>query len=306
VAVCTRNRPADLRECVATILANQGGPPFEVVVIDQSDSPESKDALGPALQDRRLRYIPTPTRGVSRSRNLAIANARAEKLLFTDDDCRVPPDWMAKAWAVFERDPATDIACGRVRAPPDLPPEAIVATFEPAEEEIFQGRHLSPMRPWGLTANMIVRRRAIEQLGGFDPVLGPGGDLRAAEDTDLLLRAIGAGLRVRESPGFEVLHLGVRTGKEASDLWTVYAISTGAAYAKNLRLGTPGVAALTARWLLATGAVSIKNLFLMGRPRGARYILRMFQGGGRSLRYRLDRRTGCLVPMGSQTPEPTA
>jgi len=294
VAVCTRNRPDDLRECVATILANEGTP-FELLVIDQSDGEGSRRTLGPAVDDPRVRYVATDTRGVSRSRNLAIEHARSETLLFTDDDCRVPPDWVANAWSVLQRDPQTAVACGRVRPPPGVP-EGVIATFEPLTEEVFEGRYPSPMRPWGVTANMLVRRRVFEAIGGFDPLLGPGGELLCGEDTDLLLRALGAGYRVRETRAFEVTHLGVRTGREAGALFATYAVGTGAAYAKNARLRTPGATGLGVRLVVSTVAAIVKNVFIMGRPRGARFLLHLSRGAALSFRYRLDRREGCFMP----------
>jgi GT2 family glycosyltransferase len=295
VVVCTRNRPDDLRECVATILAAESAPAFELLVVDQSDGEESARALEGALSDPRVRLVRTPTRGLSQARNIAIASARSEAILFTDDDCRVRADWVAKAWALLEDDPKTAVAFGAVRPPAGTPDGVVMSAFEPTRDEVFEGTYPHPMQPWGVGANMLIRRRVFETVGGFDPVLGAGGRIGAGEDTDFLLRALGAGYRVRKTPAFEVLHLGVRTGKAAAKLFVVYAVGAGAAYAKNLRLRTPGVPLLVVRFVLANLAAAVKNVFVMGRPRGASFVWHLSRGAVLSLRYRLDSKSQCLV-----------
>lgn len=295
VAVCTRNRPEDLRQCVATILAGERAPSFELLIIDQSDGDESGRALEPLLADSRVRYVRTPTRGLSQARNIAIELARSETVLFTDDDCRVPADWMANAWSVLEGDPTTAVAFGRVRPPAGTSDGAVMASFEPVKDEVFEGTYPPPMQPWGVGANMLIRRRVFETVGGFDPVLGSGGGIGAGEDTDFLLRAIGGGYRVRKTRAFEVLHLGVRTGHEAAALFVMYAVGTGAAYAKNVRLRTRGVSLLVVRCVLGNLAAAVKNVFVMGRPRGASFVWHLSRGAALSFRYRLNHKSHSLV-----------
>src|SRR5205823_722134 len=104
VVVPTRNRPDQIEPCIKSILANPGDD-YEVVVSDQSSDDATERAVAPYATNGRLRYVRTTTRGSSSSRNVGIASSRGPILAFTDDDCRVSPDWLAKIGAIFAADP---------------------------------------------------------------------------------------------------------------------------------------------------------------------------------------------------------
>src|SRR5262245_3707531 len=85
VVVPTRNRADHAAACVATILKNAGFD--ELIVVDQSDGPETRQALT-SFDDTRLHYVQTDTRGVTSARNIGIELSRSSIVAFTDDDCR--------------------------------------------------------------------------------------------------------------------------------------------------------------------------------------------------------------------------
>ena len=66
-----------------------------------------------------------------------------------------------------------------------------VAIKADVERQEWQGK----VRPWGLghSVNMSFRRETYAWIGGFDEEMGPGTDLYAAEDLDILYRVLGAG-----------------------------------------------------------------------------------------------------------------
>src|SRR5450432_1946305 len=114
--VSTRNRADHILPCVRAILANPGSD-FELIVVDQSDKNDTQKALEPVSGDSRFRYVSTRTRGLSRSRNVAIAESKAPILAFTDDDCRPPPNWIATVQKVFAAYPHVALAFGTVGSP---------------------------------------------------------------------------------------------------------------------------------------------------------------------------------------------
>jgi hypothetical protein len=63
VALTTRNCADHALACVKTILANEGFDPL--FVIDQSDGDQTEAAMA-TLDDARLRFIRTESRGVTR------------------------------------------------------------------------------------------------------------------------------------------------------------------------------------------------------------------------------------------------
>ncbi|HYP90554.1 MAG TPA: glycosyltransferase family 2 protein, partial [Polyangiaceae bacterium] len=266
VAVCTRNRRDDLRECVASVLANPGES-FELLVVDQSD--EADAALEErARADSRLRYHVASSRGLSRARNEVLELARGRVIAFTDDDCRVGAAWVADIEGYFSAHPEHAVVFGRVIAPAELHLKGYVATFEPAEET-FVNRFPSPVGTWGIGACMALKRAAIAGLGGFDPALGAGAPIPAGEELDFTIRAIGAGLTMATTSAFEVTHLGVREHDAARKLFLGYVEGAGAAYVKNIRLATPGSKRLFAKWLAGVSQRVLLAAATGRRPVGA-------------------------------------
>ncbi len=287
VVVSTRNRPSDIVPCIESILRNRA-PAFELIVVDQSDDDASKTAVASQLADPRLRFIASTTRGLSNSRNVAVAAARAPVLAFTDDDCRVTPDWVGAVHARFAADPALALLFGGVVLRPEDRAIGYAAEFEPTIERELVGRLPDVHEPWGVGANMSVRRSVFERLGAFDPILGAGARFFAAEETDLTLRALGAGFKVVYTPDLPVTHLGVRSGADAGRLMRGYGIGLGAAITKHARLRTPGSAELLAAWLSLHARRSIGNALRGQKQPGFGLVAAVAWGSCRSLGHRVD------------------
>ena len=83
--------------------------------------------------------------------------------------------------------------------------------FEPRRYDLVAHRHSSALYPYsagvfGTGANFAIRRSAVTDLGGFDPILGAGGPGRGGEDLDMFLRIILAGGRICYLPSSLVWH----------------------------------------------------------------------------------------------------
>lgn len=294
VVVCTRNRPEDLRACVASILTSPSRD-FELLVIDQSDAASVAAANIAALyaEDSRLRYLPTASRGLSRARNEALAQARTGILAFTDDDCRVEPAWVDQVLAFFDARSDVAMAFGAVVAPEEVMAKGHVATFAP-RDETFCRRFPSPMEPWGIGANMAFRRETVARVGAFDPELGAGAQIPAGEELDFTIRVLGAGFAVATTPAFAVTHLGVREHAEARRLFLGYVEGAGAAYAKNVRLRTTGATELFFSWFLGMNREVARAAWQRRRPLGVGLVLAGIRGGVAALRRPLDREAKSL------------
>jgi GT2 family glycosyltransferase len=234
VVVPTRNRHEHAAGCVRTILANEGF--SELVVVDQSDTSATEDALA-TIRDSRLRHVRTPTRGVSSGRNIGIEITRGNVIAFTDDDCRVARDWVPRMASVFASDLDVAVVCGSVRVAEQVKGRGHTEWFEPTQR-VWQGRFPPFGRDWGITANMGVRRSALARIGVFDPMLGAGAPLLSGEEPDFLFRALRYGFTVVNASEVTVDHLGVRApGPESQQLLRGYGKGTGAALFKHVRLG---------------------------------------------------------------------
>lgn len=294
VLVSTRNRPDQILECVQSVLTNDDAS-FELIVVDQSDGDDSRAALGALIDAGQVRYFSTPTRGLSRSRNVGLSHARGELLVFTDDDCRVPRDWVSGMRALFEADPALGMAFGAVGLRPEDRAIGYAAEFAPEAVHVLQHSLPDMRRPLGVGANMAMRRSLIDRVGDFDPLLGAGAPLVAAEEIDLTFRALAAGLKVMHTPQVEVIHLGIRRGAELQRLIRGYGFGLGAMFAKHVRLGTPGATAALADWLMLHGRRSLNNALKGDRRPGFGLVASVLAGVAASARYGLERDSGHYV-----------
>jgi glycosyltransferase involved in cell wall biosynthesis len=285
VAVPTRNRPDHAVACVASILENRSL--VDLIVVDQSDGNDTERRLAD-IRDERLRYIRTETRGVTSARNIGIEASESEVVAFTDDDCRVPPDWTDRIAQVFAGDPEAVLVCGRVRVPEELWAKGFTESFEPHERN-WVGRYPPFGRDWGITANMSVRREAVQRLGAFDPFLGAGSPLRSGGEPDLIFRVLRAGLKVVNASEVVVDHLGVRPhGDAARKLMRGYGFGTGAALFKHVRRGDAQAAKLYLNFLQRNLVRIGENLLREGRPTGLGYLVGFVSGTLASCKFGID------------------
>ena len=103
VIVPTRGRPAQLRRCVASLLAQRvpSGVGFEVLIVDDGSDPPVTVPDG----DARVTVLRQPHSGPAAARNNGMAAARGELLAFIDDDCEAADDWLAALLAAHQREP---------------------------------------------------------------------------------------------------------------------------------------------------------------------------------------------------------
>jgi glycosyltransferase involved in cell wall biosynthesis len=286
VVVPTRNRPRHALECVERILASDGF--SELVVVDQSDTPETEQILS-RIRDTRLRHVRTESRGVSIARNTGIERSVGEIIAFTDDDCRVSKDWVRKMAGVFASDPDIAVVCGRVHVPEELRSQGFAEWFEP-QHRTWKGKYPPSGKEWGITANMGVRRDALSRIGVFDSMLGAGAPLRSGAEPDLLFRALRAGFTVVNAQEVVVDHLGIRPlGPEARQLIRGYGLGTGAALFKHVRLGDPEGLGVYLRLLGWNVGRVCTNVLRAQRPTGAGYLYSFVSGAVASFRFGVDR-----------------
>lgn len=205
VVISTRNRPDALCRCLLALLEGDHTP-AEVVVVDQGAPSVSSD-VKTAFEDRDvpLRHVVTSDVGVSVGRNTGIGSSSGELIAFTDDDCVPHVRWLGALTRACR--PGMDGVTGRVLPLASDRPDVVATSSRTSEVgRHFQGarRHL----PWevGTGGNMMFRRGVVEQVGGFDPTLGPGAAGKAAEDIDFLYRVLDAGFSIVYEPEAIVYH----------------------------------------------------------------------------------------------------
>ncbi len=233
VAICTRNRPEVLEECLRTVGLLDPAPD-SVVVVDQSDRGMAERVR--ELCSAPVAYVPSPPRGLGFARQLALETCTSEILLFTDDDCLVRSGWAGALAAVFSLHPKAGAAVGAVRPHPahPLPPgiPAWVTEWGDGEPTVFE----TPTDPAtiGGGLNMGFRTAAIREVGGFDPRFGPGAPLRNADDAEALHRILRGGWHVVYTPEAIVSHRPPRdrAAHEANERSYAFGLGAWAAVAR--------------------------------------------------------------------------
>jgi GT2 family glycosyltransferase len=198
VVVASHDRPLRLR-WLLNALEDQtlDRAQWEVVVAHDSCGPQTEELLrahplAAARVLRHLRFEPGP--GPAAKRNAAWRAARAETILFTDDDCRPPPDWLANARAAVARHPGA-IVQGTTRVDPD---ELAVRHHAPHA----RSQEVTPPTAFAQTCNIAYPRALLEAVGGFDEAL----PLAAGEDTDLAIRVRALGTPLVAAPEVLTYH----------------------------------------------------------------------------------------------------
>ena len=233
VLVCSRDRPAFLLDAVESVLAG-ARVPSELLVVDQSSIRNAQvEGIG-SVQGCTVRYLHSPTRGLSRARNIGLRSASNETVVMIDDDMLVSAEWLERLLEGFEAAGPRGLASGRVLAAPSegdggVPDSALVTRAEPAT---FRGRQPNDVMPG---ANVAVPRGLVLELGGYDERLGAGTRFSAADDNDMGFRLLEAGCELRHVPEAVAYHRPWRSGGQRLGLRWRYGRGKGAFYAKHLR-----------------------------------------------------------------------
>lgn len=293
VVVATRNRGAKICPLIESVLAGEV-PDFEMVVVDQSTDDETRRAVEPFLADGRVRYVHSDVAGTSRARNRGFSLTTAPIIAITDDDCTVPKDWLTRLGRPFADDPRLGVVyCNVDPVPVEEPGHTPNIRFAenrsiPELSEIRPGQRL-----W-MGAGMAVRRAMLEDVRGFDEVLGPGGRFPACEDNDIAWRGLVRGWGTYENADVAVLHDGFRSLEQLREHVTRDFYGIGGTVAKYVRTGHWRVGAMLVPLLYQFGVVEPARDVLNRRlPRGFRRPYMLLRGLVDGLRTPLDRETLC-------------
>jgi glycosyltransferase involved in cell wall biosynthesis len=214
VVIATYNRAADLRETLASLAVLRPDGPWEAIVVDNNSPDETRAVVEASARffPVDLRYVFEGEQGRSPALNAGIRIARGAIIATTDDDVRVPIDWLNRAAEGLDR-MNCDYVGGRVLpiwgAPrPEWIPDrggkqwAVIALLDYGPEPMAFGARV----PLGV--NMAFRREALDRAGLFDPDTGRrAGTLLGQEVREWCIRARQAGVHGFYIPQLVLEHI---------------------------------------------------------------------------------------------------
>lgn len=210
IIVCTRDRAPSLQGTLQSITATAvpHGCLVECVVVDNGSTDATRDVVHSfASAAIPVRYFHEPTSGKSHALNRALREAKGWVLVWTDDDVRVPSDWL-DGMAVPILEGRADAVAGAIAIPEELL-RRIAGT--PLETRLgwvacTEGAELSNPKLM-IGANMSISRAVADAIPAYDTRLGPGPDsLGFGEEIVYSMQAVAAGFRLVGAPACAVMH----------------------------------------------------------------------------------------------------
>ncbi|TLX13857.1 glycosyltransferase [Rhizobium sp. MHM7A] len=181
ILICTKDRPEELRRCLASI-PEQSLRPVEIIVVDNASA---GDATRRVVEEAGATYVREDRVGLDHARNAAIRAAKTEFVAFTDDDVVLHREWLQNLMKAFDR---PDIGCvtglilpGELATPAQFIFEKHWSFGRGYIRQDFtkdfynsHARFGAPVWTIGAGASQAFRRKVFDEIGLFDVRLDMG------------------------------------------------------------------------------------------------------------------------------------
>lgn len=202
VAICTWNRAKLLDSTLVSFRTLQvpAGLTWELIVVDNNSTDGTPDVVRRHAEHLPIVALFEPRAGKSHAANLAVSMAKGDLIIWTDDDVKLSPDWLKAYVDAASEWPDAAYFAGPIdpwfeSTPPpwilrhldDLKGVFVIVDHGPTQRKL-----LSSDAVFG--ANMAFRASAARRFP-LNAELGRiKGSLLGADDTELIRRAVNAGM----------------------------------------------------------------------------------------------------------------
>jgi glycosyltransferase involved in cell wall biosynthesis len=217
IVIGTRDRPEELGSCLRSLVSQQSERQVEIIVVD--NHPASGLTAPVVKMFPGVRLVCEERRGVACARNAGILASCGEIIVTVDDDVTMPPDWLEKLVAPFNRSDCLAVTGNVLPLETETTSARLFEAYgglgrgdEPFEfdREWFDSFRVRAVPTWQLggTANSAYRRSVFDdpQVGLMNELLGPGMPSGVGEDTYLFYRLLKAGGTILYEPSAYVWH----------------------------------------------------------------------------------------------------
>lgn len=178
------NEEAYLPACLESILAQtQGlGDAVEIIVVNNASTDRTREV---ALGFAGVRVVDEPRKGLTFARQAGFAASTGELIANVDSDSRLTPGWVERVLSEFARDPKM-VALSGPFIYYDLSPQQLISVrvfYAIAFLVYALNRYVLRAGSMVQGGNFVLRRDALEKIGGFDTSISFYG-----EDTDIARR----------------------------------------------------------------------------------------------------------------------
>jgi glycosyltransferase involved in cell wall biosynthesis len=185
IIIATYNRCESLKDTLDSLLKQDcdWSQLSEIIIVDNNSTDKTHQIIESFnnLFKTKLRYLKETRQGKSNALNSGIHAADGNILIFTDDDVLLDASWLNEILQVFNRN-EIDIMGGRVLPlyPAQTPSwikrnqyylRGPIVSYDHGEDIIdFKLGKVASF----IGANVVYKKSILEELGGFNPCLGPG------------------------------------------------------------------------------------------------------------------------------------
>jgi glycosyltransferase involved in cell wall biosynthesis len=221
------NEEAGLPACLESIVAQTRslGDAVEIIVVNNASTDRTREV---ALRIPGVRVVDEPHKGLTFARQAGFLASTGDLIANVDADARLPPGWVARVLAEFERNPRLVTLSGPlVYYDMSAAQRMVVRVFFWAAKILYAlNRYVLRHGAVVQGGNFVLRRDALQKIGGFNTAIAFYG-----EDTDIARRMFPIGevefsLKLKIfSSGRRLLHEGVvRMGLRytLNYIWTMF------------------------------------------------------------------------------------
>ena len=201
VIIPTWNRPNELVHCLESFIdLDYSHDAWELIVVNDGGNDSFTEVTAELKQSLPLRLLTINHAGPATARNEGARIAHGGYLAFTDDDCRVTPEWLSRFAQGFAQEDMAALGGHSMTPFVDDPAARAWQHLTNFLYEYMRDIHGNALLL--LSNNVAYRRSVFESLGGFDESF----PLAAAEDMEMSYRLLAHGYRQIYYPEAKVWH----------------------------------------------------------------------------------------------------
>ncbi len=201
IIIPSHNRPKCLQQCLAAITElDYARHKFEVIVVDDGGSTQLDPIVDLFSAKINLHLLKQEHAGPARARNRGVKQAKGEFLVFTDDDCRPTPGWLATLTNFLSIKPDSMIGGEILNA---VPGNLFSSASQALVSYLYFYYNKNSKEAHFFTANNIaLSKKCFLAVGGFDQEWG----IAAAEDREFCDRWLLSGYQMTYAPEAVIYH----------------------------------------------------------------------------------------------------